>query len=285
MAVSKGFGFTATHRWWSFCLRQGIAAGYTHQRAAPGRKDGAAAGEDSAHPAESLWPGRPWAAALGLPAHAAQQHWGGPAEVELRFPAGCANGGIPAVGRAGGPWGASLLPQLCGERKPEATVAPAPASVQGGKGSPVDPGGTGGETKGFQANRSWEGSRREEKKTDIFNRYEMPWYCSDDQTCFQTRNSMAGTCTGFALKKCSPLKEDLKENKEWINGHVMCFSEVLGHSHPPGPQGPFRTTWLGWSGGSHRQCEKGSGVISQAGISSPSDFSPDFILSEGIWET
>lgn len=46
------------------------------------------------------------------------------------------------------------------------------------------------------------------------NRYEMPWYCSDDQTCFQTRNSTAGTCTGFALKKCSPLKEDLKENKE-----------------------------------------------------------------------
>lgn len=60
-------------------------------------------------------------------------------------------------------------------------MAPAPASVQGGKGSPVDPGGTGGETKGFQANRSWEGSRREEKKTDIFNRLLLRKEASQDE--------------------------------------------------------------------------------------------------------
>uniref|UniRef100_A0A8C2TZM9 Cyclin-dependent kinase inhibitor domain-containing protein n=1 Tax=Coturnix japonica TaxID=93934 RepID=A0A8C2TZM9_COTJA len=44
----------------------------------------------------------------------------------------------------------------CVVREPEATAALEPAPLQEGKSSPIDPGGTGGETKDFQANRSWE---------------------------------------------------------------------------------------------------------------------------------
>lgn len=119
-----------------------VTAVYTHQRAAPGRKDGAEAGEDNPRLQESLWACRPRAAAAELPAHAAQQHGGGPAEVELRFAPGHAGRGTPPVGRVQGPQGARFLPQLRGESCSETTAALELAPGQGGLESPFSPGGT-----------------------------------------------------------------------------------------------------------------------------------------------